>query len=234
MIKTGRPQRGPTDRSEGRPAQARATSRAPTAAPSRPARYPLVEEPSFRPPRAVRTGVRLRRRPAPLARSLIPASSHAPGRRPRGAWIPGAAARSPRRVVRRRPREHRRAGQPAAIDRRSERKLRRAHAAWIRRAGYGASLTSKGPSSPILTEGLLRLRLRANQRFGTPPRVSRVSDVLGDHLGETITGLLRSKNSVSPTLSLFISSICACNSGGISLRSPSRASASEVKYMTMV
>jgi hypothetical protein len=55
-----------------------------------------------------------------------------------------------------------------------------------------------------------------------------------DHLGESITGRLRSKNSVSPTLSLFISSICACSSGGISLRSPSRASASEVKYMTMV
>jgi hypothetical protein len=55
-----------------------------------------------------------------------------------------------------------------------------------------------------------------------------------DHLGESITGRLRSKNSVSPTLTLFISSICACSSGGISLRSPSRASASEVKYMIMV
>ena len=57
---------------------------------------------------------------------------------------------------------------------------------------------------------------------------------LGDHFGEMIAGCLRSKNSVSPTVSLPISSICACNSGGSSLRSPSRASASEVKYMTMV
>ncbi len=57
---------------------------------------------------------------------------------------------------------------------------------------------------------------------------------LRDHFGEMIAGCLRSKNSVSPTVSLPISSICACNSGGSSLRSPSRASASEVKYMTMV
>jgi hypothetical protein len=55
-----------------------------------------------------------------------------------------------------------------------------------------------------------------------------------DHFREVIIGCLRSKNSVSPTLSLFISSMLACNSGGSSLRSPSRASASEVKYMTMV
>jgi hypothetical protein len=55
-----------------------------------------------------------------------------------------------------------------------------------------------------------------------------------DHFGEVIIGCLRSKNSVSPTLSLFISSMLACNSGGSSLRSPSRASASEMKYITMV
>jgi hypothetical protein len=70
---------------------------------------------------------------------------------------------------------------------------------------------------------------------GSPlPRWDSSGDQLLDHLGEMITGCLRSKNSVSPTLSLFISSIWACSSGGISLRSPSRASASEVKYMTMV
>lgn len=52
--------------------------------------------------------------------------------------------------------------------------------------------------------------------------------------GELRIGCLRSKNSGSPMLRLFISSIWACNSGGSSLRSPSRASASEVKYMTIV
>ena len=56
----------------------------------------------------------------------------------------------------------------------------------------------------------------------------------GTYLGERMAGCLRSKNSVSPTLSLSISSMIARNSGGISLRSPSRASASVVKYMTMV
>ena len=57
---------------------------------------------------------------------------------------------------------------------------------------------------------------------------------IGAQPGELRIGCLRSKNSGSPMLSLFISSICACNSGGGSLRSPSRASASEVKYMTIV
>jgi len=47
-------------------------------------------------------------------------------------------------------------------------------------------------------------------------------------------GCLRSKNSGSPMLSCCISSICAFSSGGGSLRSPSRASASEVKYIVMV
>jgi hypothetical protein len=47
--------------------------------------------------------------------------------------------------------------------------------------------------------------------------------------GEWIQGSLRSKNSGSPTVSLFISSIWAASLGGGSLRSPSRASASVVK-----
>jgi hypothetical protein len=51
---------------------------------------------------------------------------------------------------------------------------------------------------------------------------------------ERIIGCLRSKNSGSSTVSWFISSMVACSSRGTSLRSPSRASASEVKYKTMV
>ena len=69
----------------------------------------------------------------------------------------------------------------------------------------------------------MRLMLSV-QRVDQAPRL-RQGNFL-DHVGEMITGRLRSKYSGSPTLSLFISSICACNSGGGSLRSPSRASAS--------
>jgi hypothetical protein len=47
-------------------------------------------------------------------------------------------------------------------------------------------------------------------------------------------GCLRSKNSGSPTLIAASSSIWACSSGGGCLRSPWRASASEVKYTAMV
>jgi hypothetical protein len=47
-------------------------------------------------------------------------------------------------------------------------------------------------------------------------------------------GCLRSKNSGTPMLSCCISSIWAFSSGGGSLRSPSRAAASEVKYIAMV
>ena len=50
-----------------------------------------------------------------------------------------------------------------------------------------------------------------------------------DQRGECIQGSFRSRNSGSPTLSLPSSSICAASSGGTSLRSPSRAAASEVK-----
>ena len=60
------------------------------------------------------------------------------------------------------------------------------------------------------------------------------AELLVTYFGEWIMGCLRSKNSVSPTLSLLISSMFARNSAGISLRSPSRAAASDVKYMTMV
>jgi hypothetical protein len=52
--------------------------------------------------------------------------------------------------------------------------------------------------------------------------------------GECSQGSLRSKNSGSPTLIAASSSISACSSGGGCLRSPSRASASEVKYTAMV
>ena len=65
-------------------------------------------------------------------------------------------------------------------------------------------------------------------------RLRAEGEGLVNHFGVRIAGCLRSKNSGSPTLSLFISSMVACNSGGTSLRSPSRASASVVKYMTMV
>src|SRR6266536_5778830 len=52
--------------------------------------------------------------------------------------------------------------------------------------------------------------------------------------GEYSQGCLRSKNSGTPTLSAAISSIWAFSSGGGSLRSPSRAASSEVKYNAMV
>jgi hypothetical protein len=66
------------------------------------------------------------------------------------------------------------------------------------------------------------------------PSAWRCGTALVTYFGEWIMGCLRSKNSVSPTLSLLISSMFARNSAGISLRSPSRAAASDVKYMTMV
>ena len=69
---------------------------------------------------------------------------------------------------------------------------------------------------------------------GHPGQVGTQSTDSGTYFGERMAGCLRSKNSGSPTLSLFISSMFACKCGGTSLRSPSRASASEVKYMTMV
>jgi hypothetical protein len=52
--------------------------------------------------------------------------------------------------------------------------------------------------------------------------------------GEYSQGCLRSKNSGSPMLRAAISSIWAWISVGGCLRSPSRASASEVKYTAMV
>ncbi len=72
-----------------------------------------------------------------------------------------------------------------------------------------------------------------NRRWSTGAAGARREDGPAQS-GELRIGCLRSKNSGSPMLSLFISSIWACNSGGSSLRSPSRASASEVKYMTIV
>ncbi len=54
------------------------------------------------------------------------------------------------------------------------------------------------------------------------------------HRGEISQGCLRSRNSGSPMLSWSISAICARSAGGGSLRSPSRAASSEVKYRTMV
>src|SRR6266516_1434321 len=56
----------------------------------------------------------------------------------------------------------------------------------------------------------------------------------GAYFGELSQGSFRSKNSGTPTLSLSISSIWAFSSGVGSLRSPSLASSSDVKYRAIV
>lgn len=60
------------------------------------------------------------------------------------------------------------------------------------------------------------------------------ADLLVPYRGEYSQGCFRSKNSGTSMLSASISSICAFSSGGGSLRSPSRAATSEVKYNAMV
>src|SRR5207244_13379479 len=84
--------------------------------------------------------------------------------------------------------------------------------------------------------GRLRAEYREADRCAAsraPPSATYI-DGRRPYFGELSQGSFRSKNSGTPTLSLSISSIWAFSSGGGSLLSPSRASASEVKYSAMV
>jgi hypothetical protein len=87
----------------------------------------------------------------------------------------------------------------------------------------GGKRPSPIPSPPSSPKPSGRLRTRR-----------RETDDKSLHAGECSHGSFRSKNSGVPTLSESISSICAFSSAGGSLRSPSRAASSEVKYNAMV
>jgi hypothetical protein len=109
------------------------------------------------------------------------------------------------------------------------------------RIGY---LEPRGIGSLELT-GSCRSVGNGRHRFPPHPQVrsraagctldaARPTDDESLHAGECSHGSFRSKNSGVPTLSESISSICAFSSAGGSLRSPSRAASSEVKYNAMV
>ena len=110
--------------------------------------------------------------------------------------------------------------------------------------GRSAALCDERPHVVFATPSAsTRGRLRGCGSRSGPPRREplqwcQVPPTKGaklvDQAGELRIGCLRSKNSGSPMASVFISSIWARKSGGGSLRSPSRASTSDVKYMTIV
>jgi EAL domain-containing protein (putative c-di-GMP-specific phosphodiesterase class I) len=87
----------------------------------------------------------------------------------------------------------------------------------------GVRLTGEGIETASQLATLIELDCKHGQGFLLSARPG------GPQRGEYSQGWVRSKNSGSPTLSAAISSIWAFSSGGGSLRSPSRAAASEVK-----
>jgi hypothetical protein len=165
-------------------------------------------------------------------------------RRPATASAAGASPaarperRAPARSSRKRParaggRRHRSSPGGRPRGRRGPGRRRSARPARARRprAGAGnAPRTAVGRSaSPLRPRRVPRRRPGARPRESTSAGRGRRAQ-----RGEYSQGSLRSKNSGSPALRDAISSIWALSLGGSSLRSPSRASASEVKYMAMV
>ena len=89
------------------------------------------------------------------------------------------------------------------------------------RRGPGRQPADHGRGAAVLTDSRAAKRPDRPAALGRPGRSVRPPN--------RIMGSLRSKYSVSSTESFSISSIVARSSSGTSLRSPSRASASEVK-----